>query len=74
MVALAVQAAAPAAQAPAAAGGREPRRPAVEPEARGLQARGRADVDRLKDFTQQMVDQVFSFGELGFQEFETRST
>ena len=25
----------------------------------------------MKEFTQQIVDQVFSFGELGFQEFET---
>src|SRR5512141_1461857 len=30
-----------------------------------------ADVDGMKEFTQQMVDSVFSFGELGFQEFET---
>ena len=30
-----------------------------------------AAVDRLHVFTQQMVDQVFSFAELGFQEFET---
>src|SRR5262245_32157382 len=30
-----------------------------------------ADVDNMKDFSQQMVDQVFSYGELGFQEFET---
>jgi aminobenzoyl-glutamate utilization protein B len=30
-----------------------------------------ADVDTMKGLTQQMVDQVFSFGELGFQEFET---
>ncbi|MBI4473637.1 MAG: amidohydrolase, partial [Acidobacteria bacterium] len=30
-----------------------------------------ADVERMKDFSAQMVDQVFSFGELGFQEFET---
>jgi aminobenzoyl-glutamate utilization protein B len=30
-----------------------------------------ADVDARREFTQQMVDQVFSFGELGFQEFET---
>jgi aminobenzoyl-glutamate utilization protein B len=30
-----------------------------------------ADVDTMKELTQQMVDQVFSFGELGFQEFET---
>jgi len=28
-------------------------------------------VDSLRTFTQQMVDQVFSFGELGFQEEET---
>jgi aminobenzoyl-glutamate utilization protein B len=31
-----------------------------------------AEVDRLKDFTQQMVDQLFSYGELGFQETETQ--
>ena len=30
-----------------------------------------ADVDRMQAMTQQMVDQVFSFGELGYQEFET---
>src|SRR5215471_2110781 len=30
-----------------------------------------ADVDKMKDFSAQMVDQVFSYGELGFQEFET---
>jgi aminobenzoyl-glutamate utilization protein B len=30
-----------------------------------------AEVDKLKDFSQQMVDQIFSYGELGFQEFET---
>jgi len=29
------------------------------------------NVDAMKDFTQQMVDQIFSFAELGFQEFET---
>lgn len=29
------------------------------------------DIDGMKDFTQQMVDQIFSYGELGFQEFET---
>ena len=27
----------------------------------------------MKDFTQQMVDQIFSYGELGFQEFETHT-
>jgi aminobenzoyl-glutamate utilization protein B len=30
-----------------------------------------ADVDSRAKFTQEMVDQIFSFGELGFQEFET---
>ncbi|MFQ5703760.1 MAG: amidohydrolase [Gemmatimonadales bacterium] len=29
------------------------------------------EVDARARFTQQMVDQIFSFGELGFQEFET---
>jgi aminobenzoyl-glutamate utilization protein B len=29
------------------------------------------DVDARQTFTQQMVDQIFSFGELGFQEVET---
>jgi aminobenzoyl-glutamate utilization protein B len=31
-----------------------------------------AEVDKLKDFTQQMNDQIFSYAELGFQEFETQ--
>jgi aminobenzoyl-glutamate utilization protein B len=30
-----------------------------------------ADVESRAQFSQQMVDQIFSFGELGFQEFET---
>jgi len=30
-----------------------------------------AEVDRMQTFTQQMVDQIFSYSELGFQEFET---
>ena len=30
-----------------------------------------ADVEGRKVFSQQMVDQIFSYGELGFQEFET---
>ena len=29
------------------------------------------DIDARRDFTQQMVDSVFSFAELGFQEYET---
>jgi aminobenzoyl-glutamate utilization protein B len=30
-----------------------------------------AEVERMREFTQQMVDQIFSYGELGFQEEET---
>ena len=30
-----------------------------------------AEVDKLQTFTQQMVDQIFSFAELGFHEYET---
>ena len=36
-----------------------------------LKAEAAEDVDRMAVFTQQMVDQIFSFGELGFQEHET---
>ena len=31
-----------------------------------------AEVDNLQKLTQEMVDSIFSFGELGFQEFETK--
>lgn len=34
-------------------------------------AEASAEVDKLQTLTQQMVDQIFSFSELGFQEFET---
>jgi aminobenzoyl-glutamate utilization protein B len=30
-----------------------------------------AEIESMRDLTQQMIDQIFSFGELGFQEFET---
>ena len=36
-----------------------------------LKAEVLAEVESMRDFTQQMVDQIFSFGELGFQEVET---
>jgi aminobenzoyl-glutamate utilization protein B len=36
-----------------------------------LKQEARADVDSRSQFSQQMVDQIFSYGELGFQEFET---
>ena len=36
-----------------------------------LKAKAAAEVDKLSVLTQQMVDTIFSFGELGFQEVET---
>jgi len=44
-----------------------------KPDARleALKKEAAADVDSRRDFAQQMVDQIFSYGELGFQEFET---
>jgi aminobenzoyl-glutamate utilization protein B len=58
-----VQAQQPAAPAPAPA----PPNPRLE----ALKKELVADIDGRATFTQQMVDQIFSFGELGFQEFET---
>jgi aminobenzoyl-glutamate utilization protein B len=48
-----------------------PAPPADEPRVAKLKSEAVADIDSMKVFTQQMVDSVFSFGELGFQEFET---
>jgi len=42
-----------------------------EPRVAAMKTAAAADIDAMKTFTQQMVDSVFSFGELGFQEFET---
>src|SRR5579863_9786631 len=36
-----------------------------------LKAEAVAEIDKAQTLTQQMVDQIFSFSELGFQEFET---
>src|SRR6476660_2518684 len=55
----------PAAPKPAAKG------PTAPPKLEGYKKEVAADVDNMAVFTQQMIDQVFSFGELGFQEFET---
>jgi aminobenzoyl-glutamate utilization protein B len=58
-------------------GNRPPQSPApaaVAPDAprvAGLKTAAAADIDSMTTFSQQMVDAVFSFGELGFQEFET---
>lgn len=45
--------------------------PQETPRAQALKQQVRAEVEGLRTLTQQMVDQVFSFGELGFQEVET---
>src|SRR5580693_2746348 len=36
-----------------------------------LKQEAMAEVDKLQTLTQQMVDEIFSFSELGFQEYET---
>ena len=45
--------------------------PADDPRITKLKAEAVANVDAMQTFTQQMVDSIFSFGELGFQEVET---
>ena len=53
-------------------GGAAPPAPAPDsPRVAALKTEALAEVDKLKDFTQQVADQIFSYGELGFQEFET---
>src|SRR3954463_6294805 len=60
------------AQEPAPASGAKPSPPAAaDPRLDKLKRDAAADVDGMKVFTQQMVDQVFSYGELAFQEVET---
>ena len=71
MVALAVVA------TPLAQGGNAPQSqpgsngPKPDARAERLKNEAVADVESMKDFTQQMVDSIFSFAELGFQEVET---
>jgi aminobenzoyl-glutamate utilization protein B len=50
-----------------------PSRPAPKDDARTERLKSEAikDVESMKEFTQQMVDSIFSFAELGFQEVET---
>src|SRR5688572_4868814 len=45
--------------------------PADSARVTALKQEAAAEVEKLKVFSQQMVDQIFSYGELGFQEFET---
>jgi aminobenzoyl-glutamate utilization protein B len=42
-----------------------------DPRIEKLKQEAAADVESMRELTQQMVDSVFSFAELGFQEFET---
>ncbi|MEZ4585034.1 MAG: amidohydrolase [Gemmatimonadales bacterium] len=59
-----------AAAAPPSAAQRN-RAPRPDPRLERLKTAALADVDSRAKFTQEVVDQIFSFGELGFQEFET---
>ncbi len=43
----------------------------TQPSLDALKQEALAEVEHRQIFVQQMVDQIFSFGELGFQEFET---
>jgi aminobenzoyl-glutamate utilization protein B len=58
-----------AAQAPPAAKAANPS--PANPKAAQYKKDLAVEIDGMKELTQQMVDQVFSFGELGFQEIET---
>ena len=78
-VAVALAAAVPqAGQAPASAAAPPPRPAAaapamkVDPRVATLKTQVMADVNGMYDFGQVMTDTVFSYGELGFQEFETQ--
>jgi aminobenzoyl-glutamate utilization protein B len=61
----------PLAASPQTTPGKKPVIDPVEARLRTLKQQAMADIDGMKDFTQQVNDQVFSFGELGFQEVET---
>jgi len=60
------------AAAPLAQTQRKPAAPKPDdPRVERMKHQASEDVDSMATFTQQMVDQIFSFGELGFQEVET---
>src|SRR5437867_690021 len=48
-----------------------PTNPQERDKLQALKREASSQVEGMKDFTQQMVDMIFSFGELGFQEIET---
>jgi aminobenzoyl-glutamate utilization protein B len=57
--------------APLAQDGAKPAAANVDPPVDRLKGEVSSAVDGMATFTQQMVDQIFSYGELGFQEQET---
>ena len=61
----------PLAQKPAPKRRRRPKPSAATAKLDALKKEALADVESRAQFSQQMVDQIFSYGELGFQEFET---
>jgi aminobenzoyl-glutamate utilization protein B len=73
VLAVTVSLAAAPAQTPSTSSGRAQTaaQPAANPKLDQYKKAAAADIDNMREFTQQMVDQVFSFGELGFQEIET---
>ena len=68
LVALTAMSATSSTQTKPAAGAAVP----VPPKLDAFKKDAAASIDGMYDSTQQMIDQVFSFGELGFQEFETQ--
>ncbi len=60
-----------ASQQPAKPGAAAPAAAKVDPRVEKLRTEALASVDSMAPLAQQMVDSVFSFAELGFQEFET---
>jgi aminobenzoyl-glutamate utilization protein B len=48
-----------------------PKPPKADPRLDALKREAIADVESRREFTQRMIDQIFSYGELGFQEVET---
>ena len=52
--------------------GKAPAVPAIDQKLEVLKRDLAAEIDGMKDLTQQMVDSIFSFAEVGFQESETK--
>ena len=70
LIALVVMSASPRMQSRAVT--TAPNAPPVSPKLAAYKTEAAASIDGMYDFAQQMVDSVFSFSELGFQEFETQ--